>query len=198
MSDLVKQVSSSATQDLTVSRTGTGRVYYTARLQYASTIPPAAVDRGMRIERRYQKYEPDSLGPAASTFAEGDLVRVTLTISLPHEGRFLAFTDPIPAGFEPIDGSLKTTASDLAAVASTQSNGRDLYAWWRRGGFDFVEKHDDRVVAFATRLAAGRHEFTYLVRATTSGTFGAAGTFGEAMYAPEIMGRAAAVSVIVK
>jgi hypothetical protein len=73
-----------------------------------------------------------------------------------------------------------------------------LYAWWRRGGFDFVEKHDDRIIAFATRLAAGRHEFTYLARATTAGTFGAAGTFGEAMYAPEIMGRGAGVTVTVK
>ena len=74
----------------------------------------------------------------------------------------------------------------------------DRYAWWRRGGFDVVEKHDDKVVAFATRLAAGRHEFTYLVRATTAGTFGAAGASGEAMYAPEVMGRGAAVTITVK
>ncbi len=198
MSDLVKQVAGATVQDLVVSRTGTGRVYYTARLQYAPTSPPEPVDRGIRVERRYQRYSPDALGSASTTFAEGDLVRVTLSIALPHEGRFLAFTDPIPAGFEAVDGSLKTTATDLGAVSTTQSSDADRYAWWRRGGFDFVEKHDDKVVAFATRLAAGRHEFTYLVRATTAGTFSAAGTFAEAMYAPEIMGRGPRVTITVK
>jgi uncharacterized protein YfaS (alpha-2-macroglobulin family) len=150
------------------------------------------------VERRYQRDAPDALGPVATTFANGDLVRVTLSIVLPHEGRFLAFTDPVPAGFEPVDGTLRTTARDLAAVATTQSSDEDRFAWWRHGGFDHVEKHDDKVVAFATRLGAGRHEFTYLVRATTAGTFNAPGAFGEAMYAPEIMGRGAATTVTVR
>ena len=122
---------------------------------------------------------------------------MTLKVSVPHEGRFIAITDPVPAGFEPVDGSLRTTARDLAAASTTQSSDSDFDAWWRRGGFDFVEKHDNRVTAFATRLAAGKHEFTYLVRATTPGTFGVAGTFGEAMYAPEIMGRGTAARVTI-
>jgi uncharacterized protein YfaS (alpha-2-macroglobulin family) len=198
MAELVKQVSTSAS-DLRLSRTGTGRLFYTARLQYASTIPSTAiVNRGIRIERRYQKMTPDGLDAPATSFADGDLIRVTLTVSLPHEGRFLAFTDPLPAGFEAVDGTLKTTASDLARVATTQSSGADGWAWWRRGGFEHVEKHDDRVMAFATRLAAGRHEFTYLARATTAGTFTAAGASGEAMYAPEIAGRSVPVTVTIR
>ena len=42
---------------------------------------------------------------------------------------------------------------------------------------------------FATRLSEGRHEFSYLVRATTAGTFNVAGTWAEEMYAPEVNGR---------
>lgn len=53
-------------------------------------------------------------------------------------------------------------------------------------------------MAFATRLTAGRHELTYLARATTAGTFTAAGASGEAMYAPEIVGRSATVTITVK
>jgi uncharacterized protein YfaS (alpha-2-macroglobulin family) len=173
-------------------------VFYAARLQYASLTPPVAVDRGIRIERRYQRYSTAGLRPPSTSFDEGDLVRVTLSIYVPHEGRFLAFTDPVPAGFEPVDGSLNTTATDLGMVSTTQSNRTDGFAWWRRGGFDFFEKHDDKVLAFATRLAAGRHEFTYLVRATTAGTFSAPGTFGEAMYAPEITGRGVAVTLTIR
>jgi uncharacterized protein YfaS (alpha-2-macroglobulin family) len=83
-------------------------------------------------------------------------------------------------------------------VATTQSSDIDSWAWWRRGGFDHVEKHDDRVMAFATRLTAGRHELTYLVRATTAGTFTAAGASGEAMYAPEIVGRSVPLTITVR
>ena len=123
MAELLKQARRLRPADLRVSRTGTGRLFYTARLQYASAIPSTAVvNRGIRIERRYQKVTADGLEAAATSFADGDLIRVTLTVSLPHEGRFLAFTDPLPAGFEAVDGTLKTTASDLAAVSTTQSS----------------------------------------------------------------------------
>ncbi|NQW03067.1 MAG: hypothetical protein HQ485_03480 [Acidobacteria bacterium] len=109
-------------------------------------------------------------------------------------------TDPGPAGLEPIDGALRTTASDLGEQATRQSSDRNVFEWWRRGGGDHIEKHDDRVVAFATRLSAGRHEISYLARATTSGTFETQGTWGEALYlyAPEITGRAAPTTVVVR
>lgn len=79
-------------------------------------------------------------------------------------------------------------------VTGTCSNGGGA------GGGDHIEKHDDRVVAFATRLSAGRHEISYLARATTSGTFETHGTWGEALYlyAPEITGRAAPTTVVVR
>ena len=66
-----------------------------------------------------------------------------------------------------------------------------LAAWWQRGGFDHVERHDDRVQLFATRLSEGRHEFTYVVRATTAGTFRTAPARAEEMYEPEVFGRTA-------
>jgi uncharacterized protein YfaS (alpha-2-macroglobulin family) len=198
MPDLVQQVSAAATRELVVSREGTGRLFYTARMQYLVPESPDAVDRGMRLERRYEKFNPDGAGEPATSFTNGDLVRVTVAVTLPHEGRFLAITDPVAAGFEPIDGTLKTTATDLGQVSTVQSSGRDWRAWMRRGGFDHVEKHDDRVIAFATRLAAGRHEFSYLVRATTAGSFGVAGVRGEAMYAPEISGRGRAGRVEIR
>ena len=67
----------------------------------------------------------------------------------------------------------------------------DWTPWWQRGGFDHVERHDDRVQLFATRLSEGRHEFTYVVRATTAGTFRTAPARAEEMYEPEVFGRTA-------
>jgi uncharacterized protein YfaS (alpha-2-macroglobulin family) len=78
-------------------------------------------------------------------------------------------------------------------MTTTQTDNDDAgsswESWWQRGGFDHVERHDDRVELFATRLAEGRHTFTYVVRATTAGTFRTAPARAEEMYSPEIFGR---------
>jgi uncharacterized protein YfaS (alpha-2-macroglobulin family) len=201
MPALVKALTSAtpaAPATLSIARTGTGRVYYTARMQSLAPEPPEAVDRGFRVERRYEPYVKDGTGPASTSFSAGDLVRVTVAVTIRGEGRYLALTDPLPAGFEPIDASFNTTARDLAREATRGSEDNDWWSWWQRGGFDHVEKHDDRVLAFATRLKSGRHEFSYLVRATTAGTFGVGGARLEAMYAPELEGKSQTASVTVK
>jgi alpha-2-macroglobulin len=190
MQDLLQHVATAPA--LTITRTGTGRVYYTARLQSFAPEAPAAVDRGFQVERRYAAYIKDGTSPATLSFTAGDVVRVTVAVTIRGEGRYLALTDPVPAGFEPIDGWFETTARDLADQATNDPDE------WQRGTFDYIEKHDDRVFAFATRLGSGRHEFTYLVRATTAGTFHASGARVEAMYAPELGGRSEAATVTVK
>lgn len=198
MADLLRQIGAGAAPALTISRAGTGRVFYAARVQYLASEPPEAVDRGLHVERRYERYMPEGSNPSVTAFNAGDVVRVTVTLTLRGEGRYLALTDPLPAAFEPLEGWFETTASDLARQATRVDGGGDWLSIWRRGTFDHVEKHDDRVLAFATRLGSGRHEFSYLVRATTAGTFGAAGARVEAMYAPELTGRGAASTVVVR
>jgi uncharacterized protein YfaS (alpha-2-macroglobulin family) len=189
MRDLVQHVATAASPALSISRTGMGRVYYTARVQSFAPEAPEAVDRGFQVERRYEPFVQVGTSPAATSFSAGDVIRVTIALTVRGEGRYLALTDPVPAGFEPIDGWFATTARDLAEEATSEP---------RRDIFDYVEKHDDRVLAFATRLGSGRHEFSYLVRATTSGVFRASGARVEAMYAPELGGRSTAAVVTVK
>ena len=199
MPELLSAVAGSAANELSVSRTGAGRLYYTARLQYVPTTPPPANEQGIRVERRFERVAEGAESTAPSTsFAAGDLVRVTLAFSLPKERRFVAVTDPVAAGFEPVDGWFKTTASDLARDASSQSGDASWLTRWRRGGFDYIDKFDDRVTLFATRLSEGRHEFSYVVRAITPGTFNVAGTWAEEMYSPEVNGRSAPARVVIK
>ena len=198
MPDLLRAISAGTTGDLDLSRAGTGRLYYTARLQYAASGPQPAVDQGLHIDRTYEHFVETGTSPAATSFNAGDLVRVTLTVIVPKEARYVAVNDPLPAGFEPVDGSLATTAADLARDASVSGDQADWWTAIRRGGFDHVEKGDDQVRLFAMRLGEGRHEFSYLVRATTGGTFQAAGAWAEQMYAPEVFGRTATITVVVK
>lgn len=199
MPDLLRAVAAGSSSALTLSRTGTGRLYASARLTFTPLTPPPARDQGLRVERLYERFVEDGDGPVSTSFAAGDLVRVVLRVTTPQERRYVAVVDALPAGFEAVDGFFRTTASDLAREASVTGDAGG--SWWtrlQRGGFDHVEKHDDRVQLFATRLSDGTHEFSYLVRATTAGTFTAAGPSAELMYAPEVNGRAAATTVIVR
>jgi len=165
------------------TREGTGTLFYLARLQYGlAGIYHDAADRGFAIERHYSQTD----------FKAGDLVKVTLRIRNTKERRFVAVTDPIPAGTEPVESWFATTASELAEQQrGEEAQGYDWMSWWKHGGFDHVERHDDRVNLFATRLSEGVHEFTYVVRATTAGTFVTAPTRVEEMYEPEVFGRTA-------
>jgi uncharacterized protein YfaS (alpha-2-macroglobulin family) len=186
--------------DLGFERRGTGTLHYAARLKYSIDAPaPEGLEQGFVVERRYEPAKSDETGSAATRFKAGDLVRVTLTFRLPKERRFVAVTDPIPAGFEPVESWFATTASDLAREQQDEENQHgDWERWWQKGGFDHVERHDDRVLLFATRLSDGEHSFTYVARATTSGTFRTAPTHVEEMYEPEVFGRTGSAMVTVQ
>src|SRR5262249_51685235 len=187
--------------DLAVHRDGVGTAFFNARLTDA---PDAATltarDNGFHIDRTSVVIRENAGDQAVESFAAGDLVRVTLSLDLPKERRYVAVTDPIPAGFEPVESWFATTATDLAR-ANDEQDGSSRPTWeqlWRRGSFDHVERHDDRVELFATRLAEGHHEFSYIVRATTAGTFVVAPTRAEEMYSPEVSGRAGTQTVEVR
>jgi alpha-2-macroglobulin len=187
-----------APRDLTLRRDGDGTLFYAARLTYApDAVSLTARDNGFHVERKYSA--PDG-GGAGGSFKAGDLVRVTLSFDLPKERRYVAVADPIPAGFEPVESWFATTAADVAKQTEEQ-DGSDAPRWediWKRGTFDRVERHDDRVLLFATRLADGHHEFSYVVRATTAGSFVVAPAQVEEMYAPEVSGRTATATVEVR
>lgn len=180
---------------LVFTRDGVGTLFYMARLRYAANVVHHdALDQGFRIERTYTL---QSGGTAATSFQAGDLINVTLRIRNTKERRYVAITDPLPAGTEPVETWFATTAQALVE-AQQSAMAEASWAWWLRGGFDHVERHDDRVNVFATRLGEGEHVFTYLVRATTAGTFIAAPTHAEEMYEPEVFGRTATAVVEVK
>ena len=187
---------------LTFTREGAGTLFYTARFRYAADVLfQDGLDTGFNIERSYAPYVERGTKPPSTSYSAGDLVRITLTVRLTKERRFVAVTDPLPAGFEPVESWFATTARALGA-AQRQNDAEDeegsWTSWWRRGGFDHVERHDDRVQLFATRLSEGRHEFSYVVRATTSGTFRTAPARAEEMYEPEVFGRSATSVIEVK
>jgi hypothetical protein len=69
---LMKHVAAGSSPTLSISRAGTGRVYYTARVQYLTPQPAQAEDRGFHVERRYEKHVVGGKSPATTTFNAGD------------------------------------------------------------------------------------------------------------------------------
>jgi alpha-2-macroglobulin len=199
MATLLASTPAGSGQPLTFTRDGAGTLFYSARLRYAvDRLFQAGLDQGIGGERTYAPYVEKGTRPATTTYQAGDLVRITLTLQLTKERRFVAVTDPLPAGFEPVESWFATSAASLVQAQNEAAQAGDWTSWWQRGGFDHVERFDDRVRLFATRLGEGRHVFSYIARATTAGTFRTAPTHAEEMYEPEVFGRTATAVIEVK
>jgi uncharacterized protein YfaS (alpha-2-macroglobulin family) len=183
---------------LAVASSGPGAVFYATRLRWqrsAVTAPP--LDHGITITRRYERLLDGTPDAAATSFAAGDLVRVTITVRLRESRGFVAVTDPLPAGFEAVDTTLAGAGHEAQAGERTpSSSSSSIWGYWR-SGFDHLQRYDDRVDLFATSLAQGLHTVTYLARATTPGRFYAAPPRAELMYEPEVAGRAAGATITV-
>jgi len=169
--------------------------------------PVTPDQQGIQVERWYEDYET---GKPIISVTEGSLVRVRLRITVSADRQFVALTDPLPAGLEAVDLSLRTTGQlpgPGATVPETRTEaGRgegeegesDYYPWgWYYGSwdagwwspFDHKELRDDRVVYVATVLWTGRYTATYVARATTPGTFVRPPAHAEEMYNPAVQGR---------
>jgi hypothetical protein len=160
------------------------------------TRPVDPVDRGIVVERWYETVE--SREPITS-IGEGELVRVKLRVTVPAERHFIVLDDPLPAGLEPVDLSLRTVAP-MGAVfpeyqpeyESSPESGGWYYGSWDAGmwsPFDHRELRDDRVVYSASVLWQGSYTATYIARATTAGTFIVPPAHAEEMYNPGVNGR---------
>jgi len=120
----------------------------------------------------------------------GSTLRVVLLARLPH-GRvdsdrmgYLALTDRLPAGFEALQPDLWTVAS-VPELAQTHP----LYSVMRWGSeASHVELRDDRALFYYDRVWGDYVHATYLMRATTPGTFSAAPASAELMYETDGIG----------
>ena len=166
-----------------ISKDGSGRLYYTIRMNYYPKAETKAKDEGYSITKTIQPIRGDA--PGDNRFKAGSIAKVTLTISTNQERNFVVVDDPVPAGFEIINTSFKTTAQNL--TQEERSSGQ----WWYSNPFRHRELRDDRALFFADYLPANVHTLTYLVRATSYGTFAMPATRIEGMYEPEVFGQTA-------
>jgi uncharacterized protein YfaS (alpha-2-macroglobulin family) len=176
-----------------VTAEGGGPVFYFVTVQEAPDgVQLNPVDRGIQVERWYESI---ATGAPVVAVDEGEVVRVRLRVTVPSRRTFVVLDDPLPAGLEPVDLSLRTLsgfASTLQGEDELQSRTGWYYGSWDSGmwsAFDHKELRDDRVVYAATVLWPGSYDATYLARATASGTFLYPPAHAEEMYNPGVNGR---------
>lgn len=165
-----------------ISKEGPGTLYYGLRMSYYPLKYDDTREEGITV---FKVMEPLTSGQKVSEkIPAGEVVKVTLTVVVPQARHYVVVDDPLPAGLEAVQVTFATTSAATARMEEDESAGEE---WW--SGFTHIEKQDDRVLLFADWLPEGVHTYTYLMRATTPGTFTLPPTRAEEMYKPEVYGR---------
>ena len=200
--------------DLLLAKEGPGRLYYRLGLRYApANLALEPLDRGFEVSRTYEAVDKRSDvrrdDDGTWHIRAGARVRVNLVMTARARRYHVALVDPLPAGLEPLDPSLATSASDAASDGSEvgviggpglggPGRGSGHWWWWSRPWFDHENLRDNRAEAFTTLLWEGSYRYRYTARATTPGTFTAGPPKAEEMYSPEVFGRGATDRVVVE
>jgi hypothetical protein len=173
---------------------GPGRLYYSAYLR--TYLPVEEVDpasRGLTVSRSYRLADCDQpegeACPAVTTAQVGDVLEVVVDIITPNTLYYVVVEDPLPAGLEALDTSLKTTTATAEGPGMEEVEDEARPGWWWTP--TDVDMRDEKTAFFATTLAPGSYRFTYQVRATLPGEFLTLPPTGYQMYFPEVWGRGA-------
>ena len=178
MSQLL-QTAGRAAQDLVLAKRGVGTLYYVARLRYSRVkLPEKARDHGFKVERSITLLDGGGSPLKNSRRPRfGDTVLVTLKVNTTEARRYVVVEDPLPAGLEALDDTLKTSSKTFGAGQLHKSS-----------YFDHRELRDDRALFFRDHMQPGTHIYRYLAKVTTEGKFITPPTKAEEMYTPEVFG----------
>jgi hypothetical protein len=193
---------------LTIERTGAGRLYYSARMHYAPTDDAAVeVNAGIDVRREYSVQRDAQWVLLANPveIRRGELVRVDLYVSLPTARNFVVVDDPVPGGLEPVNRDFANTSRVDAAAGDFQAAGG---SWWfqfgdwksygvSRWSFYHQELRHDAVRFYSEYLPPGNYHLSYSAQAIAVGEFSVMPTHAEEMYDPDVFGKSLPGTLVV-
>jgi alpha-2-macroglobulin len=183
--------------------TAPGPLLYEARLHYVSKQPVSApIDSGFAVERSFLPVALEgTVGaavvatPAAAMQADrGQTFLVELTVVVPRPREYVVIDAPIPAGFEAIDVTQRTSSGWMQRLDRIDAFGPE----GSQGLAVHRDIRDDRVVYLVDHFPVGLYRLRHLVRAVTRGSFAVPPVRVEAMYNPEHYGTTATSLVDVR
>ncbi len=169
-----------ATNKVKIQLRGGGTISYNIVLRtFAPITTSPAVSHGIVVSRRYEAVG-GSHGQAGSD------LRVVLTITAPEDLYYLRITDPLPAGAEPVDPTLRTTSvlSNLTSRTVIPKGTNDL-GWYTT----HVELLDNQSAIFADYLPMGTYQYSYQIHLTSAGTYHVLPTQAHELYFPDVYGQ---------
>jgi uncharacterized protein YfaS (alpha-2-macroglobulin family) len=173
-SDAVALPMTDRRSEVTVSLTEGTTGYASTNIRYEVDLSKE-IERshGYTIKRTYSVYRRNSWQPLKSggPIEQGEWVRIDLEIMSPVVRRFVAISDPTPAGLEPVDQSL-VSAIPGGATAPVR--------WWN--AFNQRALSNEQSKFYAEWLSAGSHTVTYYAQAKFAGEFMALPAKVESMY----------------
>lgn len=170
---------------------GSGRLYYTASMQYfpsaAETLPR---DQGLEVRRIiYDLATADENSPfgkeVKTSLKRGEIYLCKLIVVNPKPYYNAIIVDPIPSTVEIINTAFATEKGSLGTYETKQ---RGVNYWWAYSN-PVIEYRDDMVIITENYLSPGMHEYTYLIRPVIKGKAGIPSFNAKLMYEPEIFGR---------
>lgn len=185
--------------NLLIQKEGPGRLYYRIGLDYApADLKLQAMDRGFFVQRTYKALDKptDVRRDPDGTWRIRAGARVQVRVEMVAQARryHVALVDPLPAGFEAINGDL--LGAQPPPNTEPTPEGSSPWRWGR--WYEHDNLRDERAEAFTSLLWEGDWEYTYTCRATTPGTFAVPPAKAEEMYSPEVFGRSASDRVVVE
>ncbi|MFH1983703.1 MAG: alpha-2-macroglobulin family protein [Pseudomonadota bacterium] len=206
--DSMHRASPGLKSEVTLKKQGAGRLYYATRMQYAPTEEASVrINAGIDIRREYaaQRSGRWELLKSPMAIRRGELVRVTLYVSLPTLRHFVVVDDPVPGGLEPVNRDL-ATASAVDAEKGNFTAAKD--SWWftysdwsyyGRFGYSFYHQELRHAAArfYADYLPAGNYVLSYTAQAIASGRFSVMPVHAEEMYDPEVFGKGLPATLVV-
>ncbi|HSM25868.1 MAG TPA: alpha-2-macroglobulin family protein, partial [Anaerolineaceae bacterium] len=198
MQNLINIIDENESEDIILSKEGTGRLYYRLGLKYAPTdLKLEPLDMGFVIQRNYEPVDdPNDVWldeDGIWHIKAGTRVKVKLTMVADNRRYHVALVDPLPAGLEIINPNLAVSES-VPVDPQQQTN---FFYWWYQW-YQHQNLRDSRVEVFTSLLWDGVYEYSYIARATMPGTFIVPPTKAEEMYSPEVFGRGQSDVVIVE
>lgn len=185
--------------ELRIDASGTGRVYYAARMSYADSAESSRrVNAGIEIRREVsvqRNGEWELLEPDAG-ITQGELVRVDLFLSLPTARFFVVVDDPVPGGLEPINRDLANASvvdADAGDFVAAGGSWYFQYSDWRhyaasRYSFHLRELRHDAARFYADYLPPGNYYLSYTAQAIAGGEYTHLPTRANEAYDPDVYG----------
>lgn len=198
----LKSFTLGSNNSVAIEKEGDGRLYKDITFTYRLTRPEEpSREEGMSINRTVEPLKRGVKG-----YVTGETYRVTLTITTAQDRKNVAVSSPLPAGFEPIDTSFLTSQQLLAGsqnlgeeAVDEEGNAEEKNWWsyWWGGVFTHTELRNDEAFLFSETLPTGVYRYSFLVRATTAGSFFERPARVWEMYYPEVFGQTQSRTVTV-